>query len=197
MKAIDDLNQCQSPEEIRTLLDGFRVDTYLFMRTGETPYWTDLGYVKLGSVQYGVSQKVILYMLEYEILFDEAMNPKNFSLPLTIDVTHYGAAALERCNDSIALWLSIKENRIIDARFQGRGCTMCMASASLMTQAVIGLTVDSARLLSLHFNGMLHRDAWDMEIVPESLWVFEPIKVNPLKIECVMVPWNALREAIK
>lgn len=132
--------------------------------------------------------------MEYEILYDESKAPANFGHNLK-KVTHVGFARLERCQDFVSIRLQVKDGTVAKLEWTGRGCSICLASASFMSRVIDGLSVESAREVYKAFADMMLTYG-PFANVPESLLIFEAIRINPLKTQCVMVPWIALKNAI-
>ena len=82
------------------------------------------------------------------MIVDYSRNPVNFGRLENPDVTHHDANPL--CGDSIDMELNISDNAISDIRFHGKGCAICMACASVLTEITKGKTLDDARQISKH-----------------------------------------------
>ncbi len=81
----------------------------------------------------------------HEIIVDYSRNPANFGKIENHDVTFHDSNPL--CGDSIDIDMKIDESRITDIKFHGRGCAICMACSSVLTEIAKGKTLDEARLI--------------------------------------------------
>lgn len=84
----------------------------------------------------------------HEIIVDYSRNPANFGKIENHDVTFHDSNPL--CGDSIDIDMKIDESRITDIKFHGRGCAICMACSSVLTEIAKGKTLDEARLIEKH-----------------------------------------------
>ena len=84
----------------------------------------------------------------HEMIVDYSRNPVNFGRLENPDVTHHDANPL--CGDSIDMELNITDDSISDIRFHGKGCAICMACSSVLTEITKGKTLDDARKISKH-----------------------------------------------
>lgn len=101
------------------------------------------------------------------------------------------------CGDRLTVWLRMEDDRIADVTFQGLGCAISMASASLMTSAVKGKTRAEARALFDRFLGMITGSAEQVEA--ESLGklaVFSGVSEFPIKVKCASLSWHAMKAAL-
>jgi nitrogen fixation NifU-like protein len=101
------------------------------------------------------------------------------------------------CGDRLTVWLRMEDDVIADVTFQGLGCAISMASASLMTSAVKGKTRAEARAIFDRFLGMITGSAEEVE--PESLGklaVFSGVSEFPIKVKCASLSWHAMRAAL-
>ena len=96
--------------------------------------------------------------LYQDIVLEHKRAPRNFG-PLP-DATHQAEGTNPQCGDQISVALKIEQNRIADVRFQGQGCAICMASSSMMTEAVKGRDLASAQQLAQHY---LDGFAWNAQ----------------------------------
>jgi nitrogen fixation protein NifU and related proteins len=118
--------------------------------------------------------------------------------------TAVGARKNPVCGDEITVMVSVAADAVQDVAFTGRSCSIATASASMMTDAVAGLTVGEALAVADAVDRMLHAvgagGASGVDAVPEPL----PDALTPLRgvapfpgrHGCAMLPWQALREAL-
>jgi nitrogen fixation NifU-like protein len=94
--------------------------------------------------------------LYQEVILDHSRDPRNFGAPERANRSARGDNPL--CGDRVAVHLRIEDGVVQDVGFEGRGCAISMASASLMTEAVKGKTEAEARELFARFRNMVTSD---------------------------------------
>jgi nitrogen fixation NifU-like protein len=102
------------------------------------------------------------------------------------------------CGDRLTVWLRMEGEVIAEATFQGLGCAISVASASLMTSAVKGKTRAEAEALFERFRRMITGSADEVEA--ESLGklaVFSGVSEFPIKVKCASLSWHALKAALE
>jgi nitrogen fixation NifU-like protein len=102
------------------------------------------------------------------------------------------------CGDRLTVWLRMEDEVIADVTFQGLGCAISMASASLMTSAVKGKTRAEAEALFDRFRRMITGSVVQGET--ESLGklaVFSGVSEFPIKVKCATLSWHALKAALE
>ena len=136
-----------------------------------------------------------------ELILDHARSPRHFGkLP---DATHTAEGINPLCGDKLTLYFRIGvDNRIEDARFEGSGCAISVASASLLADTVIGLdtteALDYVRALvaSLTHEKDSKSDNAETGINLGKLKVLEGVKEYPARVKCATLAWHALKAAI-
>jgi len=99
------------------------------------------------------------------------------------------------CGDQIQLQMKVEEGKIKDAKFKGEGCSISMSSASMMTDAVKGLTVDQALDLADRFSKMMLGDEVDTEDF-EDIEALQGVCKFPARIKCATLAWKAMEKGI-
>lgn len=100
------------------------------------------------------------------------------------------------CGDRIALQLRVKDGIVQEARYTGEGCSISMASASMMTEAVKGKTMDEALELADRFSTMVKGEAAEFEEY-EDIEALSGVSKFPARIKCATLAWNALRKGVE
>ncbi len=102
------------------------------------------------------------------------------------------------CGDRLSLYLTVDDGVITDASFQGSGCAISKASASMMTDSVKGKTLDEARGMFEQFHQMVagSADVHDAEARLGKLAVFEGVRQYPARVKCASLAWHTLRSAV-
>ncbi|HEY5219283.1 MAG TPA: SUF system NifU family Fe-S cluster assembly protein [Gemmatimonadaceae bacterium] len=134
--------------------------------------------------------------LYQEIILEHNRKPRNFRVMADANRKVEGYNPL--CGDQITLWLRIEGDRVADASFQGLGCAISKASASLMTAAVKGKTVDEARAAAEHMRELL-TGKLDVEKERKSLGslaALSGVSKFPQRVKCASMAWHALQSAL-
>lgn len=102
------------------------------------------------------------------------------------------------CGDRISLQMQVDDGKIQKAKFLGEGCSISMASASMMTEAVEGLTLDEALHLVDLFSRMIQGEEVDPEEFPlEDIEALQGVSKFPARIKCATLAWKALEQGAK
>lgn len=131
--------------------------------------------------------------LYQEMILDHYKKPRNFGTLAGADRAAHGDNPL--CGDRIALTLKMNGDRIQDIRFQGSGCAISTASASLMTEAVKGKTRAEADALFEKFHPMVTGLAGADDL--DKLAVFSGVSEFPIRVKCATLAWHTLRAAME
>lgn len=100
------------------------------------------------------------------------------------------------CGDVIQLQVALDGDKIKDIAFSGDGCTISQASASMMTDAVLGKTVEQADKMVEVFSELIVGDKEVDTDILEDAAVLEGVKQFPARIKCAMLAWKALHKAL-
>jgi nitrogen fixation NifU-like protein len=134
-----------------------------------------------------------------ELILDHARNPRHFGR--IEEATHTAEGVNPLCGDKLKMYFRVDEDgRIGDARFEGSGCAISVASASLLTETVIGQTTERALA---YFAAMVRRLAGRSEPGPADsdldlgkLEALEGVKEFPTRVKCATLAWHALDSAL-
>lgn len=132
--------------------------------------------------------------LYQELVLEHKRAPRNFG-HLTAP-THQARGTNPSCGDDISVELAIAEGRLADIRFHGQGCAICMASASMMTEAVKGKDIAVAQQLQRHFRAVLTGEEEADEAPLGKLISLAGVSRYPSRIKCALLGWHALMHAI-
>ncbi|WP_167085493.1 Fe-S cluster assembly sulfur transfer protein SufU [Rhizomicrobium palustre] len=136
--------------------------------------------------------------LYQEVILDHSRHPRHFG-PLE-HATHDGQGHNPLCGDRVTVHLIVDgEDRIQRITFEGRGCAISQASASLMTDMLTGRTVGEAEEL---MNGFLHlvkgEDASDLaEDDLDRLQVMAGVSAFPMRVKCATLAWHTMKSALE
>lgn len=137
--------------------------------------------------------------LYQEIILEHNRRPRNFRAMEGADRVVEGRNPL--CGDALTLWLKFDGDVVADASFQGSGCAISKASASLMTEAVKGKTRSQAEQLFEQFHELV-TGKLDVETDPQakralgSLRALGGVAKFPVRVKCASMAWHALRSAL-
>lgn len=134
--------------------------------------------------------------LYQEVILDHNRRPRNYGTLEHPDRQANGHNPL--CGDRVTLALTLDGDRISAVRFEGAGCAISRASASLMTEAVQGRTLSEVQDLFDRFHAMitapLEREAGDASL--GKLEVLGGVREFPVRIKCASLPWHTLKAAL-
>jgi nitrogen fixation protein NifU and related proteins len=131
-----------------------------------------------------------------EVILDHNRHPRNFRAMAAASRTVEGHNPL--CGDVLRLYLKLDGDRIEDASFQGRGCAISVASASLLTERIKGCTVNEAERLIGVVHDVLTSDqpATDATL-PGKLASLVGVRKYPMRIKCATLSWHTLKAALR
>lgn len=101
------------------------------------------------------------------------------------------------CGDRIQLTLQVEDGIVKDAKFDGEGCSISMASASMMTQAVKGQQIDTALKLSGIFSDMMLGKEYDDSIDLGDIEALQGVSQFPARIKCATLAWKAMEKGVQ
>jgi nitrogen fixation NifU-like protein len=133
--------------------------------------------------------------LYQEVILDHNRRPRNFQRPAHANAEAKGDNPL--CGDKVAVFLEVEDSRIKDIGFQGRGCAISMASASLMTEMVKGRSVAEARELFRRFHELVTgKEANGESVDLDKLTVLSGVREYPMRVKCATLSWHTLAAAL-
>lgn len=135
--------------------------------------------------------------LYQEIILDHNRQPRNFGSLEEPD--HQAEGYNPLCGDQLKVYLQMDGDRIEDVRFDGSGCAISKASASLMTEAVKGKTLGQAEALFGGFHELLTGDPsvrGEASAELGKLAVFEGVREFPVRVKCATLAWHTLHAAL-
>ena len=134
--------------------------------------------------------------LYQEVILDHSKHPRNFGHPDAANRRALGNNPL--CGDQLALYLTFEDGVVREVAFEGNGCAISMASASLMTEAVKGKTEAEVRDLFKRFHELVTIDdaSGDADAL-DKLAVFSGVREFPVRVKCATLAWHTLVAAIE
>jgi nitrogen fixation NifU-like protein len=129
-----------------------------------------------------------------DVILDHNRKPRNFGPLESADATAEGFNPL--CGDRLTLRLNLADDTIRDIRFEGQGCAISTASASLMTEAVKGKTRGEALALFERVHKLLTDDAAGAEDLGK-LAALSGVREYPARVKCASLCWHTLASALE
>ena len=129
------------------------------------------------------------------LILDHNKNPRNFGA--LESPSHSADGDNPLCGDVIHVTLRVEDDVVRDLRFDGSGCAISTASASLMTQAVKNRPVSEALKLFDGFHDMVTPDVPADGAELGKLAVFAGVREFPVRVKCATLPWHTLKNALK
>jgi nitrogen fixation NifU-like protein len=134
--------------------------------------------------------------LYQEVILDHNRRPRNFGRLAGANCRAEGFNAL--CGDKLTLYLKLVDGVIEDARFEGTGCAISTASASLMTEALKGKTKEQAEALFGGFHALLTTGgSADPALSLGKLEVLSGVREFPERVKCATLAWHTLQAALQ
>ena len=133
--------------------------------------------------------------LYQEVILDHNRRPRNFRV--LERATHHAEGYNPLCGDRLDLFLEIDGDVIADVGFQGSGCAISTASASLMTDSVKGTPIAAARALFARFHRMVTTPP-DQEVEDlGKLSALAGVREFPVRVKCASLAWHTLKAALE
>ncbi len=134
--------------------------------------------------------------LYQQVILDHNKKPRNFGRLEGASQTADGYNPL--CGDQLTVYLQLADERVEGVSFEGSGCAISQASASMMTQAVKGKTREEAETLFGEFHRMVTGEL-DEEATPNGLGrlkIFAGVREFPARVKCASLPWHTMHAAL-
>ena len=131
--------------------------------------------------------------LYQQIIIEHSRHPRNFRV---LDGARTAEGDNPLCGDRVTLYVRLDGETVADVTFQGKGCAISQASASLMTAAVKGKTVVEAEALFRAFHDMVTGQPAADPTRLGKLAAFEGVKQFPARVKCANLPWHTLHAAL-
>ncbi len=132
--------------------------------------------------------------LYQEVIFDHNRNPRNFRK--MEDAHRHAEGHNPMCGDQVTVYLKLEGEVIGDVSFQGSGCAISTASASLMTEALKGKTLNEAERLFQAFHAMVTDSDQATPADLGKLAVLAGVREFPARVKCATLAWHTLHAAL-
>jgi nitrogen fixation NifU-like protein len=135
--------------------------------------------------------------LYQELIIDHSKRPRNFRVLEAANRKSEGYNPL--CGDKVTVFLELENDRVKNISFQGSGCAISTASASVMTESVKGKTLPEAEALFEVFHNLVTGKPPTAGKAPElgKLAVFSGVSEFPVRVKCATLPWHTLHVALQ
>lgn len=134
-----------------------------------------------------------LRQLYQEMIVDHGKEPRNFGVLSEANYCQVGHNPL--CGDKLTLYIIECNGMIKDIRFEGAGCAISVASASLMTETVKGKSIEEIEKLFHHFHYLV-TEGKEPEVELGKLTVFSGVSEFPIRVKCATLAWHTLKAAL-
>jgi len=132
--------------------------------------------------------------LYQEVILDHNRSPRNFRR--LEGASHHAEGYNPLCGDRVTVFVRIEGDRIADVTFEGSGCAISKASASLMTDRIKGTTVAEARSLFDRFHKMVTTPSDEPVEELGKLSALAGVREFPVRVKCASLAWHTLRAAL-
>jgi nitrogen fixation NifU-like protein len=133
--------------------------------------------------------------LYQEVILDHNRHPRNFGCLEGANCQAKGHNPL--CGDKLNVYLKVANDKIIDLSFEGRGCAISQASASIMTEVVKGMSVADAMTVFEQVHELLTNEAFDPKTLSNlKLQVLAGVRAYPARVKCASLAWHTLVAAL-
>jgi len=132
-----------------------------------------------------------------EVILDHSKRPRNFRK--LENANHQADGYNPLCGDKVTIYLQLEDEVIKDVSFQGAGCAISTASASMMTESLKGKTPAEAEALFERFHDMVtgQPEATSEGLQLGKLSIFAGVQKYPVRVKCATLPWHTLRAALE
>ena len=129
-----------------------------------------------------------------QVIVDHYSKPRNFGKPEHWDIEVEGKNPV--CGDEITLYIQVNDNTISDCHFEGKGCSISMASASVMTELLKGKNLAETKRILSDFSNMLRGDKCSRCEDYGDIVAFEGVAKFPVRVKCALLAWKTIEEAV-
>lgn len=131
-----------------------------------------------------------------EVIMEHYKHPRNKGL--IIDPTYVSKHIKSpTCIDDITVQSKVENGKVVDCRHDGTGCSICCASASILTEMMIDRTVEEAEKIVTNYINMVTNQPYDQSVDLEEAMAFEEVRLYPARVKCASLSWKAFLDTIK
>jgi nitrogen fixation NifU-like protein len=129
-----------------------------------------------------------------EVILDHYKSPRNKRELPGAELSCSGNNPL--CGDEISVFAHVEDEKVLEVTFQGAGCSISQSSASMMTEAVTGDTLEEAKELAATFRAMMAGEVEPDEETFGDLVALKGVVKYPIRIKCAVLAWDVLQDAL-
>ncbi|QMS84444.1 Fe-S cluster assembly sulfur transfer protein SufU [Candidatus Xianfuyuplasma coldseepsis] len=131
-----------------------------------------------------------------QVIMDHYKNPRNKGL---LQDTSYKTIHIKNptCGDDITVQSKVENGVVKDVRHDGTGCSICCSSASVMSETLIGKSVDEARILTVNYLNWMGNQPYDETVDLEEAIVYQGVRQFPARIKCASIAWKAFEGTLE
>ncbi|MDH6367781.1 MULTISPECIES: Fe-S cluster assembly sulfur transfer protein SufU [Breznakia] len=133
-------------------------------------------------------------MILRQIIMDHGQNPRNHELSKDPEYKEKHMAS-DSCIDDIHVQAKIKDGKIDDVRFDGVACTISTSSTSIMSELLIGKTIEEAREIIKNYRAMIDEKPYDEDLLEEAI-AFQNVGKQANRIHCATIGWDGMEALI-
>lgn len=132
--------------------------------------------------------------LKRSIILENYQNPQNKGL---IENDSYKKVNMnnESCIDELNIQVKIENGIIKDIKFDGEACAICISSASIMTEVLIGKTTEQTKYILQNFLNMIDEKPYDAKVLEEAI-VYDDVHKNPNRKKCALLSWWGIEKIL-
>lgn len=134
--------------------------------------------------------------LYQQVILDHNKKPRNFR---KLEAANHSAEGFNPlCGDHLTVYLSLEDDAVKEISFEGSGCAISKAAASMMTQAVKGKSKQAAEELFTDFHRMVTGEEYEGKSEDRlgNLKIFEGVREFPVRVKCATLPWHTMHAAL-
>ena len=131
-----------------------------------------------------------------EIIMEHYKNPRNYGL---VDDDKYSSSRIKNpsCGDDVIIQTLIEDGKIKDIKQKATGCSISVASASVLTEIIMGKSVEEAKEIANAYLNMITDKEYNQSIDLEEAAVFSGVKKFPARIKCASIAWVAFKDTLE
>jgi nitrogen fixation NifU-like protein len=138
--------------------------------------------------------------LYQQIILDHGRNPRNLRA-IEEGAPHRAEGYNPLCGDHVVIYARSEDQRLVDISFTGKGCAICTASTSMMTQLARDHTEQEAAQMFERFHALLAGEeespSEETEQLLGKLTAFAGVRRYPIRVKCATLPWHTLKAALE
>ena len=128
------------------------------------------------------------------LILDHSKNPRNFG---KVDATHKIDANNPLCGDHLTLYLDVEDNIVRNISFEGDGCAISKASASIMTEVLKDKNIDDILSIVENVNLMFQGKEYQKSDLLKKITALQGVSKYPSRIKCASLSWHAAKAAVE